>query len=186
MDEGKLRSAKKSARRVKIIDDILDVLKSDSIFRTIDYHTRSESYIKQFMFQPLLAGIERLYREFQPNISEVAITRKAKASVFWEGDVNMTVNHIRLLGVQHRPDFIIKFDELRIAVEIKRGESGSAVREGVGQSLMYAASSDFNFVVYLFVDISKDKKIWESLSQPRDKAFVESLWQNYNIRFDVV
>ena len=46
----------------------------------------------------------------------------------------------------------MKLVGIRIAVEVKRGQSGSAIREGIGQALVYAASQDFDFVNYLFID----------------------------------
>ena len=125
-------------------------------------------------------------RKLFPRLSDSAIQKKAKVSLFWEGDVNTTVNHIRFLGVQHRPDFMVKVDGIRVAVEVKRGETGSAVREGLGQSLVYASCEDFDFVVYLFVDTSKDKKIRDSLSRTLDAAFIQSLWDEHNIKFTIV
>ena len=99
--------------------------------------------------------------------------------------MNTTVNHIRFLGVQHRPDFVVKLVGIRIAVEVKRGQSGSAIREGIGQALVYAASQDFDFVNYLFIDTSRDKKIRDSLQQGLNAGFVASLWDFYNVRFHV-
>ena len=178
--------ATKSARRTKLVDEILEALKGDQIFHTLDYRKKSESYIKQYMHQPLLARLKDLHSDLAPKTSESTIIKKARASLLWEGDVNTTVNHIRFLGVQHRPDFVVRIDRQNIAVEIKRGESGSAIREGIGQSLVYAGSEDFDFVVYLFVDTSKDKKVLRSLDKSLDRAFVDSLWTHYNVRFDVV
>ena len=95
-----------------------------------------------------------------------------------------TVNNFVFFGVQHRPDFVVKIDGLKIAVEVKRGDSGSAVREGIGQSIVYAAA--FDFVCHIFIDTSKDKKVLNSLQEPAERFFVKTLWNNYNIRFDVV
>jgi hypothetical protein len=96
------------------------------------------------------------------------------------------VNHIRFLGVQHRPDFVVKLDGVRIAIEVKCGQSGAEVREGIGQALVYSSSREFDFVVYLFIDTSTDGKIRDSLQKPLEKAFVASLWEQYNIRFAVM
>ena len=178
--------APKSARRTRVVDSILACLGSDQIFKTLDYRRKSEAYIKQYMHQPLQSCLLGLYRELGGDLREATLRRKVKAALLWEGDVSTTINNIRFLGVQHRPDFVVRFEELRIAVEIKRGEAGSAIRDGIGQSLIYAASEDYDFVAYLFVDTSRDKKIHDSLRKPADRAFVESLWQNYNIRFQIV
>ena len=176
----------KSARRTVLVDGVMSALKSDYIFQTLDYRRRSENYLKQYMHRPLLKAVERLHSTLSPSLSRSTIEKKAKNSLLWEGDVQTTINNIRFLGAQHRPDFVVQIDGLRIAVEVKRGQAGSAIREGIGQSLVYAASRHFDFVVYLFVDTSKDKKVQRSMQEDRDSAFVESLWNNYNVRFEIV
>ncbi len=179
--------ATKSERRTWLIDRLLDAMKSDELFQTLDYRHKNEAYIKQYMHRLIKEGLVEIHRRLSPSTkSESLLKRKAADSLMWEGDVKTTINHIRFLGVQHRPDFKVIVDGLKIAVEVKRGESGSAIREGVGQSLVYAAAEDFDFVVYLFVDTSKDKKILESLARDRERAFVTNLWERNNVRFSVV
>ncbi|MBA3018774.1 MAG: hypothetical protein KJ550_01345 [Proteobacteria bacterium] len=176
----------KSERRTWIIEQLLSAIKSDEIFHTLDYRNKTEAYIKQYMHQILKRCLLEIHRRISPGQKEDTLKRKASDSLMWEGDVNTTINHIRFLGVQHRPDFKVRVDGLNIAIEVKRGDSGAGIREGIGQSLVYAASEDFDFVVYLFIDISKDKKILESLRRDRERAFVDSLWDKYNIRFDII
>jgi len=176
----------KSERRTWIVDQILAAMMSDEIFKTLDYRHKRESYIKQYMHQIIKRKLAEIHARLTPGQSDTTLSRKASESLLWEGDVNTTINHIRFLGAQHRPDFKVLIDGLRVAVEVKRGDRGSAVREGIGQSLVYAASEDFDFVVYLFVDTSKDKKIRDSLRRDRERAFVNSLWDSFNVRFDVV
>ena len=179
-------STTKSARRIKIIDQLLDVMKSDDIFRTLDYRHKKESYIKQYMHQPLKARLIEIHRSLSPKTSEDTLKRKARESLDWEGDKQTTINHTRFLGVQHRPDFRVRIDGLKIAVEVKRGENGQAVREGIGQSLVYVASDDYDFIIYIFIDTSKDKKIRESIGRELEVVFVNSLWDRFNVRFAVV
>jgi len=179
--------ARKSAARVGVVDAVMKSLCHEHTYRTLDYRKKSESYLKQYMHQPLQRAMVEICRTLEPRLSERAIQRKAASALFWEGDVNTTVNHVRFLGVQHRPDFVVKAGGIRMAVEIKRGENGSAIRDGIGQSMAYAACGDFDFVAYLFIDTLKDKKILESVQRDEATAvFIESLWVNYNVRFSVV
>ena len=166
-------STSKSKKRIKIVESIASAISSKKIFDVIDYRRRNEDYIKQYMHQPLLAELESLYREFELTKSTDAevIRQKAKNCLLWEGDVNTTVNNFTFLGTQHRPDFVVKIDKLNVAVEVKKGETGHSLREGIGQSLVYA--SQFDFVVYLYVDISKDKKIRDSVSNPREQKLID-------------
>ena len=133
-----LGMAQKSERRTRLIDQLLDAMKSDELFKTLDYRRKNESYIKQYMHQLLKTRLVEIYKEATPKATADRLKQKAADSLMWEGDVKTTVNHIRFLGAQHRPDFKVIINDLRIAVEVKRGESGAGVREGVGQSLVYA------------------------------------------------
>ena len=152
----------------------------------IDYRNRNEDYIKQYMHQPLISELEALYEdlELSKSADKELVKQKAKNCLLWEGDVTTTVNNFTVFGTQHRPDFVVKIDKLRVAVEVKKGESGHSLREGIGQSLVY--SSEFDFVVYLYVDISKDKKIRDSMVGEKEQELINDLWDNHNVLFKVV
>ena len=47
-------------------------------------------------------------------------------------------------------------------------------------------SSAFDFVVYLYVDISKDKKIRDSMVGEKEQELINDLWDNHNVLFQVV
>ena len=181
-----LPAPRKSEMRTAIVDTIVACLRHEQIYKTLDYRNKSEQYLKQYMHQPLQRTMVEVFRRIDGRLSEAALQKKAASALLWEGDVTTTINNIRFLGVQHRPDFVVKAADLRIAVEVKMGESGGNVREGIGQALVYAGSREFDFVIYLFIDTSKDKKVRESLSTPAAASFVASLWQHYNVRFSVV
>jgi len=71
-----------------------------------------------------------------------------------------------------------------MAVEIKIGDAGSDVRGGLGQSLVYVA--EYDFVTYVFVDSSRDGKIARAQDNRFESDLIESLWDKYNVRFEVV
>ncbi len=176
----------KSKKRVKIVESIASAISSNKIFDVIDYRNRNEDYIKQYMHQPLINELEGLYEdlELSKSADKELVRQKAKDCLLWDGDVNTTVNNFTFFGTQHRPDFVVKIDKLKVAVEVKKGESGHSLREGLGQSLVY--SSEFDFVVYLYVDISKDKKIRDSMGGPKEQELINDLWDSHNVLFQVV
>jgi hypothetical protein len=176
----------KSKKRVKIVESIASAISSNKIFDVIDYRNRNEDYIKQYMHQPLISELEALYEdlELSKSTDKDLVRQKAKDCLLWEGDVNTTVNNFTFFGTQHRPDFVVKIDKLKVAVEVKKGESGSSLREGIGQSLVYASA--FDFVVYLYVDISKDKKIRDSMGGSQEQELINDLWDSHNVLFQVV
>ena len=138
------------------------------------------------MHQPLIKELEDLYEnlELSKSNDKEIVKQKAKDCLLWEGDVNTTVNNFTFFGTQHRPDFVVKIDRLSVAVEVKKGETGSSLREGIGQSLVYASA--FDFVVYLYVDISKDKKIRDSMNGKQEQELINDLWESHNALFQVV
>lgn len=176
-------SAVKSKRRTEIVQKIMDTIKSPKIFNTIKYQQKSEEYIKQYMHQPLVDAVTNLFMEDKGLILESAVERTAKC-LKWEGDRNTTVNNFLFLGVQHRPDFVLEYDDIKIAIEVKRGEDGKSVREGLGQSIVY--NTNYDFTVYLFIDTSKDNRIKNSFTGEKEQEVVKSLWENHNTLFEVV
>jgi hypothetical protein len=173
----------KSQRRTEIVKTIMEVMKSPKIFDTIKYQQKSEEYIKQYMHQPMMNEIVELFKRDKGLIHETAVER-ARTALKWEGDKQTVVNNFMFLGVQHRPDFVLDYDDISIAIEVKRGDNGTSVREGLGQSVVY--NTNFDFSVYLFIDTSKDGRIKNSFTGEKEQEVVKSLWDNHNTLFEVV
>jgi hypothetical protein len=177
-------SARKTARRTWLIEEIIGVLKKKITFERINYKNLTESDIRTSLYYVLLEGLEGIHAQLTPTVSQKRIKLKADRSLLWESDPRSTINNFLFLGAQHRPDYEIQIFDLLIAIEIKRGKSGQTVREGLGQSLVY--SNKYDFVVYLYVDTSTDKKILKSLQGAQEEKLLETLWQHHNICVDVV
>jgi len=175
--------AGKGKKRNKIVDSIVKALKSDDIFSTINYRNLSESRIKQSMYPYLVRELTRLYKGLS-NISDETAEKKAKKSLLWESNVNTTINNSYFMGTNHRPDFVVNVEGLKIAIEVKRGDDGTSIREGIGQTLVY--SNIYDFTIYLFVDITKDKKILNSIGGETESKFIKNLWDDHNVKFEVV
>lgn len=173
----------KSKKRTWIVDQILDCLKDPNIYNTIDCKNRKEDYIKQYMHKFIIDRLEAIHQQLYPGLGEQTARKKARESLLWESDRKTTVNNVQFFGVQHRPDFLIQLFDLKIAVEIKKGDNGFSIREGLGQSLVY--STNYDFTVYLFIDTSKDLKVKKSLASREERFLIMKLWENLNIRFDV-
>ena len=173
----------KSGPRTKVINSIISTLKSPEIYNTINYRKQSEDKIKQFMYPYLLNKIAKLYED-QDKVSPKTAKKKAKEGLLWEGNVKTTVSNKLFLGAQHRPDFVVEYKDLTIAIEIKRGDNGSSLREGIGQSQVY--STHFDFTICLFIDTSKEKKILNASTSDEEKKFINRMWRNSNIKFIVV
>jgi len=159
-------------------------LKCREVYSTIPYKRQDEKNIKQYLHPFLLKEVEEIYKSLtgcNPNLA----TKKSKKNLLWESNVATTISHIHLFGTNHRPDFVFKFNSgTAVAVEIKKGESGPELHEGIGQAIVF--STHYEFVSLLFIDTSKDGKIKESLKGEKEQNLIASLWKHYNIMFDIV
>jgi hypothetical protein len=173
---------RKTARRLLIIDHIMDSLLNPSVYRIIGTGC-SEQQLKSFIYTQFRNDLVKLYCQIEPGLSQASCEQKARDSLYWEGDKITTVNNLLLFGVQHRPDFMVLMPEARIAIEIKRGDSGQHVRDAIGQSIVYA--SHFDFTCCVIVDTTRDKRIRASLSSQREQTALIRLWESFNIRIGV-
>ena len=178
-----MKLASKSKKRIDLLDAIQDGITSREIFDTIDYKTQSEDKIKQFIYPHLLEQLTEYIIE-KKGFSRGLAKHKARSIVKWEGNKNTTVKNMHFMGTANRPDMTIDSDGIKIAVEFKRGDRGSSLREGFGQSIVY--STVYDFVIYMFIDTSEDRKIYNGSSAITEQSFLENLWENFNIKFAIV
>lgn len=177
-----MKLASKSQKRIDLLDLVTEAITHEDIFGTIDYKKKSEDAIKQFIYPHLVESLTRYVVEEQGKDKETA-KEFVKKNLKWEGNVNTTVSHILFMGTQNRPDMILELNGLKIAIEFKRGQKGSDLRSGIGQSMIY--STHYDFVLYLFVDTSEDGKIKNAQGGVNETEFVDLLWNQYNIKFIV-
>lgn len=178
-----MKLASKSQNRITILDMIQDGISTNEIFETIDYKKQSEDKIKQFIYPNLLNQLTDYVME-KKGFSRSLAREKAKTMIKWEGNVNTTVRNIHFMGTANRPDMTVHINGINIAIEVKKGNRGSALREGFGQALIY--STVFDFVLYLFIDTSDESKIVNGATAVTEETFLENIWNNFNIKFVVV
>jgi len=178
-----MKLASKSQNRIAILEMIQDGISTNEIFETIDYKKQSEDKIKQFIYPNLLNRLTDYVME-KKGFSRSLAREKAKTMIKWEGNVNTTVRNIQFMGTANRPDMTVEIGGINIAIEVKKGNRGSALREGFGQALIY--STVFDFVLYLFIDTSEESKIVNGATAVTEERFLENIWNNFNIKFVVV
>jgi len=178
-----MKLASKSQNRIAILEMIQDGISTNEIFETIDYKKQSEDKIKQFIYPNLLNKLTDYVME-KKGFSRSLAREKAKTMIKWEGNVNTTVRNIQFMGTANRPDMTVEIGGINIAIEVKKGNRGSALREGFGQALIY--STVFDFVLYLFIDTSEESRIVNGATAVTEERFLENIWDNFNIKFVVV
>ena len=177
----KLKS--KSQKRIAFIDYISEAVTHQDIFGTIKYQNQSEEKIKQFIYPHLVENLTE-YVVKEQGLEKSDAKELVKKSLKWEGNVNTTVHHILFMGTQNRPDMVLEMNGIKIAIEFKRGDKGSDLRAGIGQSMIY--STHYDFVLFLFIDTSDDKRIFNATGGVNEQEFVRIMWDQYNTKFIVV
>jgi hypothetical protein len=117
--------------------------------------------------------------------SEKKSKKIVKEGFKWEQKITTTVPSFNFFATNHRPDSVLEINEkLRIAMELKKGDSGQSLRSGIGQALVY--STQFNFIIYLLVDTTPAQDIKSTSCADKEQVLINSLWKNYNVKFIVV
>ncbi len=177
-----MKMAKKTDRRVKLLQSIILHMKSHNMFsKQVSRKRDTENVIQKNLFLSLEDKLEEFLIEY--GIREKK-SKELVANFQWEQKLTTTVNNFTVFSTNHRPDAILDLDDFRIGIEIKKGDGGSALRSGLGQCLLY--STEFDFVLYLFVDITPNQNIRKSTEGQREKDIIEDLWNSHNVMFDVI
>ena len=178
-----MKLASKSKKRLDLLEAIQDGITTRDVFETIGYKNQSEDKIIQFIYPHLLTQLTEYVME-KKGFSRSLAKEKARTMTKWEGNVNTTVKQIQFMGTQNRPDMTIQSEGVTIAIEFKKGDRGSSLREGFGQSIVY--STAYDFVIYMFIDVSEDGRIVKGSSAVNEQKFLENLWDNFNVKFAIV
>ena len=171
---------KKTKRAEKVLDRLIEALTDDHVYKKYRFKSLDEIHMQQALDGVLRRGIKDYYKHNGRGYRENTLDRKARRALTWEGDQQSSISGTKLFALSHRPDFVVEMEGLRIAIEIKSDDSGSGIREGIGQALVYA--TDHDFVIYLMIDTSRNHAIVDSVNNDPEKSLIEKLWLSHNIR----
>lgn len=180
-----MQKTAQTQKRSSLVDEIILVLKKHEIFSEIvtRQHT-TEGLLQKVLFLRLEEKLPYILSN-SFGFSQKKSTTIVKESFKWEQKITTPVPSFNFFATNHRPDAVLEInEELRIAIELKKGDSGQSLRDGIGQALVY--STQFNFIIYLFVDTTKALDIFSSFTGSKEQALINSLWKNYNVKFIVV
>lgn len=175
---------KKTAARMKIIDEIVESLNNEMVFKGVTVQNWKEKELSIQVNNFLREGIKIIFKELYPDRSEKKIAQKVDKAILWEIASDKTISTIPMFGSRHRPDFVVHIKGIKIAIELKRGMGGESLRSGIGQCLVY--SMDYDFVIYLLIDVSQERKIKNNSAGERERYLIKSLWDKYNIKLVIV
>ena len=117
----------------------------------------------------------------------VSYREKASSSFYWEGqaDKRYRKSAQEFFASKNYPDFVIQ-SPYSIAIEYKQSESGSLIKQAIGQSMIHILNQEYDFVYILFNDQTKDKDIRKSLLQAKEKSVCSVLWDSSNIKLHII
>jgi hypothetical protein len=171
----------KTKQVTEFLEGLHQYIINDYQFRK-DASTKSESEM-QTEIRPIIVNY---LREYFKDIGYKDAEGKANASFYWEGQEGVYGKRRKLtFGARNYPDFIVTKPYLT-AIEYKKSDSGSLVKQGIGQSIMHTLSGDFDFVYYLFQDTNKDKRIHESTKESIEKGIIEMMWNRFNVFIKII
>ena len=177
--------ANKSSKRTKLLEDIVESMSSHEMFSSNVKRNEDEATIQKALFLRLEKG-----KSLQKILVENNIVTPEKAEYIalkkfaYEQDINTTVKQFCMFGTQHRPDAVIELDDIRIAIEIKKGNNGASIRSGIGQSILY--SNQYDFTLYIFVDTTQGLEIKSAITGTKEQEIITQLWDKHNVMFRVI
>lgn len=167
---------KKSAKVIKFINDLHGYITNDPQFRR-DTRSKKESEM-QAEIRPLIINFLKEHFAAAGHKDPVA---KANKSFYWEGEEGVYGRERpTTIGSRNYPDFIITEPYL-VAIEYKQGNTGSLIKQGVGQSIMHTLCEEFHYVYFLFHDQTLDKRIEGSKNFEREKFIIDKMWNDFNV-----
>ncbi len=111
---------------------------------------------------------------------------RAVKNFYWEGqEGNYGYFKKEVFTAWNYPDFIIT-DPYWIAIEYKKGTTGSLVKQVIGQSIMHTLSEEYHYAYILFQDENKNKKIKNSILKDKEKEIVDTLKKDFNVFLRIV
>ena len=175
-----MKLASKSKNRIAILDMIQDGISSKQI-STAFLKNQSEDDINRIAYPKLLDAVSE-YVMGKKGFNRSLAREKAKTMIRCNDGFNIKTTNF--MGTSNMPNMSLDINGFKVAIEFKKGNRGSSLREGIGQSLIYSTSYDF--VIYMFIDTSDDNKIVNGAMSVTEQMFLDNIWDNFNIKFVIV
>jgi hypothetical protein len=175
---------KKTAARMKIINRIVSSLSNEKVFKGVLVENWNEKELSIQLNNFLREGMKKIFKDLYPHQTVGKIEKRVDKAILWERASDKTIRANPIFGTRHRPDFAVHIRDLKIAVEIKKGGGGDSLRGGIGQCLIY--SMDYDFVIYLYIDVSDGRTVKTNSAGERESYLIRSLWERYNIWLVIV
>lgn len=172
---------KKTVKAVEFIEDLYSFILKHNLLRN-DTRKFSETDIQRELRSIIIDYLREYWKS--ENIKDYVV--KANASFYWEGqEGSFGLPREPTFGARNYPDFIIT-SPYTIAIEYKQSDSGSLMKQGIGQSLIHTMSNDFDFVLLIFKDQNSNDKIYKSLENEKEQGISAKIWNEFNVMIKAI
>lgn len=167
---------KKTAKLVSFVEGLHEFIITHPQFRK-QPQRKSEVAI-QTEIRPLI--IRYLEEHFEAAGYTDAVA-KANKSFYWEGQEGRYGRERgKIFATRSYPDFII-VEPYLIAIEYKKNQNPSVLKQLIAQSMVHTLSGEFDFAYCLFHDESRGKKILDSTDGEAETRIIEVMRDNFNV-----
>lgn len=179
-----MKKKRKGKKLMKVINDMMEMMMShENLSPKIGRKSKTETSIQETVFSKLDMNLPDVVQKYYGYTRKTAKKIVDKDFCF-EAKTNCHVSSVQFFGKPHRPDAEFELKGVTYGFEIKKGKKGFSIRSGIGQSIVY--STQFDFVLYFFVDTSKGRDIKNVEEGSKESAIIDSLWDDYNIKFVII
>ena len=163
-----MRFKKKTAKLESFISGLVSRIKKDPALAVFDTTNVGEKVGQGQLYGVILDHLEAYFHDYKDP------RQKATEASYWEGNKKTKGAAKMIFGGRNYPDMII-YEPYRIAIEYKLTDSGSVVKQGIGQCMMYTMSGEYDFALLVYHDRTKEKTICSASKKQQEKLIIEEL-----------
>ena len=163
-----MRFKKKTAKLESFISGLVSRIKKDPALAVFDTKNVEEKVGQSQLSSVILDHLEAYFHDYKDPM------QKAIEAFYWEGHQKRKGVAKMIFGGRNYPDMII-YEPYRIAIEYKLTDSGSVVKQGIGQCMMYTLSGEHDFSLLIYHDRSNEQAIRKASEKREEKLIIEEL-----------
>ncbi len=163
-----MRFRKKTAAFTAFMNGLVRNIERDEVLKKFDTSNAAETVGQSQLSNVIHKYLEKYFQNFKNP------SRKAAEECYWEGQRKRDGAAKMIFGGRNYPDLII-YSPYRIAIEYKLHKSGSLVKQGIGQCMMYTMSGEYDFALLVYHDRTKEKTICSASKKQQEKLIIEEL-----------
>ena len=168
-----MRFRRKTGPFIKFVSGLKRAIKNDILLKRFDVRNADEKEGQGQVSNVIQNYLVKYFKNYaNPEL-------KAANEFYWEGQRRRGGPAPQIFDSRNYPDFVIHSPYL-LAIEYKLSESGSLVKEGVGQCMMHTLGGEYDFSLLVFHDKNRNKSICQASSKKQEKSVLKK-FEEFNV-----